>query len=232
MASTVKKSAAELVGTFVLVLLGCGAIVSVNSIGSLPVFFVFGLAFIAMAFAIGDVSGCHLNPAVSLGMLLCGRISIVDFIGYVIGQTVGAFGACGLIYYIEYAINSKTYAGASSIVVDQFGQTETTKMATPAIFVVEMVITFIFVLVFLKATRKGSCMKRSGIGIGLAYIALSIFAMPLTGASMNPVRSLAPAVFAGGTALSQLWIYIIAPLVGAVIAAVVARFVFEGEAEE
>jgi len=211
-----KRYFSELIGTMVLVLMGCGAAVFAgasqpfSSVGTLGVAFAFGLSIVAMAYSIGKVSGCHINPAVTLGMLISKRISGKDAGFYMLFQVIGAILGSAILYILAKDSGSATtLTGANGY-----------SNVLPA-FVAETVFTFIFILVILGVTSKGAANNFAGLAIGLTLVLIHIVCIPITGTSVNPARSIGPAIFQGSEALSQLWLFIIAPFLGAVIAAVV-----------
>ena len=215
-----KKYLAEMIGTMVLVLMGCGSAVFAGavqpfaSVGTLGVAFAFGLAVLTMVYTIGKISGCHINPAITLGMLLSKRISGKDAGMYMVFQVIGAIIGSSILYILAKDSGSvTTFTGAN-------GYTN----VLPA-FVAETVFTFIFLLVVLGSTSKGA-----NIAIGLALVLIHIVCIPITGTSVNPARSIGPALFQGGEALSQLWLFIVAPFLGAAIAAVVWKGIDTEEA--
>lgn len=214
-----KKYAAELIGTMVLVFMGCGSAVFLGAAspgGHLAVAFAFGLSIVAMAYVIGNVSGCHINPAVSFGLFLDKRISLTDFIGYVIAQVIGAIiGALLLKLMVGFGITDMTGALGSNGIGNAGG--------FGGAIVIEIILTFIFVLTILGVTADSSKGAVAGLAIGLTLTFVHIVGIPLTGTSVNPARSIGPALFAGGDALVHLWVFIVAPLVGAAIAAVVYK---------
>jgi aquaporin Z len=213
-----KKYFAECIGTCVLVLFGCGtAVVSGGNIVLTAL--AFGLAIVAMAYAIGDISGCHVNPAVSLAMLISGKLSIRDFCGYVVAQVAGAFAGAGLLYMIL----SNTELTTVALGYNGYGALSSTHITLLGAFVVETVLTFVFIYTILGVTSKESNGSVAGIVIGLTLTFVHAIGINLTGTSVNPARSLAPAVLAGGQALSQVWVFIVAPFVGAVLAALVYK---------
>lgn len=221
MASSIKKYCAEFIGTAVLVFMGCGAAVFLGAAvggGHLAVALAFGLSIVAMAYVIGNVSGCHINPAVSLGALLDKRIGGKDFICYVISQVLGAIAGAGLLF----ALSSITG-------VDHTGALGTNAVANAGGIggglVVEIVLTFIFVLTILGVTADSSKGNVAGIVIGLTLTFVHIVGIPLTGTSVNPARSIGPALFAQGQALSDLWVFIVGPFIGAALAACVYKLV-------
>lgn len=213
-----KKYIAELIGTCVLVLFGCG--VAVVSGGNLvATALAFGLAIVADAYVIGNISGCHVNPAVSLGMLIDGRIGPRDFLGYIVAQFIGGFLGAFLLYTILIG----TDLGAASLGANGYGAASATNISVGGAFLVEVILTFVFVYTILGVTadpKKGSV---AGIVIGLTLTFVHLIGINLTGTSVNPARSLGPALLLGNVALEQVWLFIIAPLVGAVVAALVYR---------
>jgi MIP family channel proteins len=221
-----KKYIAEMIGTMVLVLLGCGSAVFNGGVGTtaqvLTVAFGFGLSVVAMAYAIGGVSGCHINPAITLGCLLTGRISGKDAGMYMLFQVIGAIIGSTILYALVqgYAVDPNgTFTGAN-------GYSDSTTTVTA--FLAEAIFTFIFVLVVLGVTdsKKGTP-GFGGLAIGLSLVLIHIVCIPITGTSVNPARSIGPALFEGGTALSQLWLFIVAPFVGAACSALVWKAVGE-----
>lgn len=204
-----KKYLAEFIGTFVLVVFGCGSAVSGNT--NLAVAFAFGLSIVAMAYSIGNISGCHVNPAVSLGFLLAKRMSLKDFVAYVIAQCLGAIAGAGVLC-LFFGSNEKLGANG-------YGSASALGVSAGVAFIVEVVLTFTFVLTVLGVTSRDY--KCAGLVIGFTLTLIHIMGIPFTGTSVNPARSLGPALLSGGIALKQLWVFILAPLVGAAIAAFV-----------
>ncbi|MFZ1662137.1 MAG: aquaporin [Paracoccaceae bacterium] len=204
-----KKLIAEVIGTFILVFFGTCAIVYMGTdIGKLGIGMAFGLGVVAAAYGIGSISGAHLNPAVSLGMVTAGRMSVGDFIGYVVAQVIGAILA---IIVIKIMGTPDGGLGATTV-----GATGTT-----AAFIFEAVATFLFVTVILGATASnGGAGALAGLAIGLTLVVIHLAGINVSGSSVNPARSLAPAIFLGGDALAQMWLYIIAPLAGGAVAGV------------
>jgi aquaporin Z len=217
-----KKYLAELVGTMVLVLLGCGAAVFAGvaqpfaPVGTLGVAFAFGLAVVAMAYSIGKVSGCHINPAITLGVWMSGRMKGRDAAMYMVFQVLGALVGSAIRWALACGSGSTTTLTGATAFADG---------ALVRALITEVVFTFIFVLVVLGVTSEGANNKFAGLAIGLALVLIHIVAIPITGTSVNPARSIGPAVFeaVGGSmkALSQLWLFILAPLVGGALAACV-----------
>ena len=220
-----KKYLAEMIGTMVLVLMGCGSAVFAgtvqpfSSVGTLGVAFAFGVAVLTMVYTIGKISGCHINPAITLGMLLSKRISGKDAGMYMIFQVIGAIIGSSILFILAKDSGSTTTLTGANGYHD----------LVPA-FVAETVFTFIFLLVVLGSTSKGANTKFAGIAIGLALVLIHIVSIPITGTSVNPARSIGPALFQGGEALSQLWLFIVAPFLGAAIAALVWKGINTEEA--
>ena len=220
----IKKCAAEFVGTAALVLLGCGAAVlaGFNVIGQEGIAWAFGLAIVAMAYGIGPVSGCHINPAVSFGFWVAGRMPTKELIPYVIAQCAGAIVGAGLLYVI--ASGSPDYALAvNGLGQNGYGIGSPGGYAMMACFVFEVVATFLFLVTILGATQPGDSLAVAGIAIGLTLAVIHIVGIQITGVSVNPARSLGPAVWVLGTSLSQLWMFIVAPLIGAALAGLAFR---------
>lgn len=220
-----QKYVCELIGTMVLVLFGCGsAAIAGSTLGTLGIAFAFGLSIVAMAYVIGDVSGCHINPAVSLGMLIDGRMDVKDFIGYVVAQCIGAIIAIAILAFL---INSANLGGYMVIGLGQNGFDAASKIGINmgGALVAEIILTFVFVFTVLGVTASTKNSKIAGLVIGLTLAFVHIMGIPITGTSVNPARSLAPALFMGGTALSQVWVFLLAPLIGGALAAIVYKFV-------
>ena len=225
-----KKYIAEFIGTAVLVGGGCGTAVALTALGYggkntgfvVAVALAFGLSIVAMAYSIGNVSGCHINPAVSLGVLINGGMSFTDFVGYVIAQLCGATAGASIIWMVmgtNANLGSNGYGGkVGESVIGGFQAG-----------VIEVVLTFIFVLAILGVTSKVENGKIAGIVIGLTLVFVHLIGIPFTGTSVNPARSFGPAILQGDIALRQLWVFIVAPLVGAAIAGVVHRFVLNSK---
>jgi aquaporin Z len=225
---TIRKYVAEFIGTAVLVIFGCGSAVAANalldaqgvvvplSFSTLLIAFAFGLVIVAMAYSVGNISGCHINPAVSLGMLVAGKMSVTDFIGYVIAQFLGGIAGAAVLMGIlggtDYGLGTNGY-GESSAMDASMAQA----------IAIEVVLTFVFVFTILGVTSKVQNNAVAGLVIGLTLTLVHIFGVPFTGTSVNPARSLGPALFMGGDALTQVWVFIVAPLIGAAIAALVFR---------
>lgn len=220
-----KKYVAEFIGTLVLVLFGCGsAAIAGQTLGTLGIALAFGLSIVAMAYAIGDISGCHVNPVVSLAMLLSKRMSLKDFTGYVLAQVLGALAGSGILMFIVQCFSSsisQTGLGANG-----FAAASAVQLSMTGAIVVEIVLTFVFVMTILGVTSNEKTSHMGGLVIGLSLTFVHIMGIPLTGTSVNPARSLAPAIFLGGEALSQVWVFIVAPLIGAALAALVFQYLY------
>jgi aquaporin Z len=218
-----KKYLAELVGTFILVLFGCGtAVIAGDKVGILGIAFAFGLALIAAAYGIGPISGCHINPAVSLGVCIAGRMSIRDMIGYWVGQFVGAILAAWVLLVI--AVGTAGYnLAANGLGQDGWGPGYQGEYNLQSAILFEFVATLIFVIVILGSTHKTAPPGFAGLAIGLTLVAIHIFGIHITGVSVNPARSLGPALFAGGNALKQVWLFLVIPSVGGIVAGLLFR---------
>ena len=228
MIENIKKYAAELIGTMILVLMGCGSAMFLGcdtAGGHLAVALAFGLSIVATAYIIGNISGCHINPAVSLAMLINKKLSVTDFIGYVISQIIGAFAGAGLLKLI---LSLGADSGLKDLTVAEdltggLGANGIANVGVAGAIVVEIILTFIFIFTIIGVTSDESKGGVAGIVIGLTLTFVHIVGIPLTGTSVNPARSIGPAVLAGGDALSNVWIFIVAPLIGAALAAVVYK---------
>ena len=206
------KYIAEFIGTFVLVFFACGTAAVLKCNGAEPnaaylmTALAFGLVIVAMAYSIGNVSGCHINPAVSIAMLVSGKMSLKDFGGYVAGQFLGAIAGAGCL---ALTIGADSGLGVNGLFNGNIG----------ASLVIEIVLTFVFVLAILGVTSKPEFGSVAGIVIGLTLVLVHIFGIHFTGTSVNPARSFGPALFVGGDALANVWVFLFAPLVGGVLAA-------------
>jgi aquaporin Z len=210
-----KKYLAELVGTFFLVFFGVGvAVVAGAQVGIIGIAFAFGLGLVAAAYAIGPISGCHINPAVSLGAWVAKRITTTELFGYWIGQFIGAIIASWVVYVIASGVNGGYTLAASGLGQNGWGPSYQGGYNLTSAIVYEFFATMLFVLVFLGSTQKASPAGFAGLVIGATLIAIHLLGIHITGTSVNPARSLGPALFAGGTALSQLWMFLIIPLLG------------------
>jgi len=232
---SLKKYFAELLGTFTLVLFGCGSAVIAGAnmegippsgIGLLGISLAFGFSVVVMAYAIGPISGCHINPAISISMMVAGKLSLKDTVGYIIAQCIGAIIASGVLYLLvsgkpgfslgEYALGSNGW-----------GENYLGKYSTLSAFLGELVFTFLFLMVIFGTTSQNANPNMAGLAIGFTLVLIHLVLIPITGTSVNPARSLGPAVFAGGKALSQLWLFWMAPILGGILAALTWKFGFE-----
>jgi len=212
---------AELIGTMVLVLMGCGsAVIGSYYIGNLGIAFAFGIAVLAMVYAIGGVSGCHINPAISISMLVARKISAKDTVLYVVFQCVGAIIGAGILYAIATG-NSSFNLAVSGLGQNGYGNASPAGYSLVSALIAEIVLTFIFVLVVHGSTHERVPKGFAGLSIGMSLVLIHLVGIPITGTSVNPARSLGPALFVGGTALSQLWLFIVAPIIGGILAALV-----------
>lgn len=219
-----KKYVCEFIGTAVLVLFGCGsAAIAGGTLGTLGIALAFGLSIVAMAYVIGDISGCHINPAVSLAMLINKKMTVKDFALYVVSQVLGAIAGIGILYSI---INlSGLNIADTGLGANGFGEgISAVDLNMIGAIIVEIILTFVFIYTILGVTSDDKKSSVAGIVIGLTLAFVHIMGIPLTGTSVNPARSLAPALFLGGKALSQVWVFIIAPFVGSALAAVTFKF--------
>ncbi len=215
-----KKYLAEMIGTMVLVLMGCGSAVFAGSVtgtvgagvGTIGVALAFGLSVVAMAYTIGNISGCHINPAITLGVYLSGRMKGKEAVMYMLFQVIGAVIGSAVLYAL---VSTGNHNGPTATGANSFSDN-----AMLQAFIAETVFTFIFVLTVLGTTsEKYGAGNLAGLAIGLTLTLVHIVCIPITGTSVNPARSIGPAIFEGGVALSQLWLFIIAPFVGAALSA-------------
>jgi aquaporin Z len=226
----VRKYIAEAFGTAVLVLLGCGS-VTLGNLGGLlgsgqavaplalfPIAFAFGLTVTAMAYCIGPVSGCHINPAVTAAVWSSGRMSTQDAIGYVVSQIVGGIVGAGLLYLILAGKGGGYEIATGGLGQNGWGAGYLGGYSVASAFISEVVLTLIFTAVILGATSKAGTTQFAGAAIGLTLAVLHVVFINVTGVSANPARSIGPALFVGGTALSQLWLFIVAPVIGGLLA--------------
>lgn len=225
-----KKVVAEFIGTFWLVLGGCGSAVLAAAfpevgIGLLGVSLAFGLTVLSMAFAIGHISGCHLNPAVSIGLWAGGRFSTKDLVPYIVAQVVGAIGGAGVLYVI--ASGQAGFSLAGGFASNGFGAHSPGGYTMMAALVTEIVMTMIFLFVIMGSTDKRAPQGFAPIAIGLALTLIHLISIPVTNTSVNPARSTGVALFVGDWAVAQLWLFWVAPIVGAVLGALIYRFISE-----
>ena len=220
-----KKYLAELVGTFFLVFFGVGtAVIAGDKVGVLGIAFAFGFGLIAAAYGIGPISGCHINPAVSLGVFTAGRLGFKDLIGYWVGQFLGAILGAWVISLIATNLLGGYNIAVNGLGQDGWGPGYQAGYGMGAAFIFEFVATMVFLIVILGATQKAAPAGFAGLVIGITLTAIHILGIRITGVSVNPARSLGPALFVGGQALSQLWLFFVAPLLGGLIAGLLFRF--------
>ena len=222
-----KRFAAEFVGTFWLVLGGCGSAVLAAAfpgvgIGLLGVALAFGLTVLTMAFALGPISGGHFNPAVSLGLAVSGRVKYADVIPYVIAQVLGAILAAALLYLIASGKAGVDLSGG--LASNGYGEHSPGQYSAGSAFITEVVMTFMFLFIILGSTDRRSATSFAPIAIGLALTLIHLISIPVTNTSVNPARSTGPALIVGGWALAQLWMFWVAPLIGAALAGVTYRW--------
>lgn len=218
------KMIAEFIGAFTLVLFGCGAAViagadGATGIGLAGISLAFGLALIGMAYGIGPVSGCHINPAVSLGVMLSGRMNAAEMIRYWVAQVAGAIAAA----LVLKAIASGTASYSGGLGANGWGPGYLGEYSLVAAFTFEAVATFLFLVVILGATGRGAPSQFAGLAIGLTLVVIHLVGIKITGVSVNPARSIGPALFSGAAAISQLWLFILAPALGAAVAGLLFR---------
>ncbi len=214
-----KKYAAEFVGTFVLVFGGCGsAVLAGEKIGFLGVALAFGLSLLAMAYTIGPISGCHINPAVTLGLFLSKKMPASDVAGYVAAQILGAILAAGLLLVIVKGGPNGYDPAVGGFAANGYGDHSPGNYSLAAAFLTEVILTFFLVFTVLGTTDIKAPVGFAGIPIGLVLVLIHLVGIPVTNTSVNPARSISQAVFVGGWALAQLWLFIVAPLIGAAIA--------------
>lgn len=218
-----KKCTAEFIGTFVLVFFACGTAAVVgcsaeNGTGYLLTALAFGLVIVAMAYSIGNISGCHITPAVSIAMLVSGKLSVKDFIGYLIAQFAGATAGANVLMAF---VGKESGLGANALYEGNIALS----------ILIEIILTFVFVIAILGVTSKIENSAVSGIVIGLTLTLVHILGISFTGTSVNPARSFGPALFVGGDALANVWVFLVAPLVGGVLAALVYKFLDSKKAE-
>ncbi|HEX4818963.1 MAG TPA: MIP family channel protein [Acidimicrobiales bacterium] len=231
---SVRKLAAEFVGTALLVIFAVGAATlsfgfgltgSSTSAGVITTAMAFGLVLAGLAYALGPVSGCHVNPAVTMGFLLARRISTRDAIGYWVAQFAG--GIAGAVILWGVFESSTQYTKSTGLGTDGYDSHSMIHLGVGGAFIAEVILTFLFVLVVLQVTKHVQTAAVAGLAIGLALATVHLFGIPLTGTSVNPARSLGPALVVQGDALNQVWLFIVAPLIGGAIAALASVFFVE-----
>lgn len=248
--SLIKRCLAEFIGTFWLVLGGCGSAVLAAAyttdtakisestvfplgIGLVGVSLAFGLTVLTMVYAIGHISGAHLNPAVTFGLFAAKRFrGGADLLGYIVAQVLGAIAAAGLLYLIASGKAGFTLTGSNPLATNGFGTHSPGGYPLVTCFITEIVMTFMFLMVILGATDRRAPQGFAGLAIGLALTLIHLITIPVTNTSVNPARSLGPALFAGGELLGQVWLFWLAPILGALLAGWVYSFVFSEAAQE
>ena len=221
-----KKLVAEFIGTFWLVLGGCGSAILAcnfpgNGIGFIGVSIAFGLTVVTMAYAIGHISGCHLNPAVSIGLWMGGRFDAKDLGPYIISQVLGAIAGAGVLYVIASGTAGFEIGDFAS---NGYGDHSPGKFSMVAALVCEVVMTFLFLFIILGSTHSKAPKGMAGLAIGLGLTLIHLVSIPVTNTSVNPARSTSQAIFAQGWAIEQLWLFWVAPIAGAILAGVVYKF--------
>ncbi len=234
-----RKLAAEFLGTLVLVVIAVG--VATESFGFklfglsyaagvVATAMAFGLVLVALVYAIGPISGCHVNPAVTLGFIAAGRMKLAEGVAYLVAQFAGGIVGAYLLYWM-FTTSSLYRKSIEGLGTDGYGKQSHLLVSQGGAFLIEVVLTAIFVLVVLFATHKAAIQGAAGVAIGFALVFVHLIGIPLTGTSVNPARSLGPALVVGGTALSQVWLFIVAPLVGALVAAIIHLMLAERSEE-
>jgi aquaporin Z len=219
-----KKYFAELVGTFILVLFGCGtAAVAGDKVGIVGIAFAFGLSLIGAAYGIGPISGCHINPAVSLGVCVAGRLSVKDMLGYWAGQFLGAILAAAVLAAIISGVGGGYDIASRGLGQNGWGPGYQGEYSILSALLFEFVATLIFVIVILGSTQKSAPAGFAGLAIGISLVMIHLLGIHITGTSVNPARSLGPALFVGGTALAQLWLFLLVPSLGGAVAGLLFR---------
>lgn len=231
-----RKLLAELLGTALLVIFGVGTATIMfgfgltgdnQAVGVVATALAFGLVLLVLAYVIGPVSGCHVNPAVTAGFVVSGRMQPVEAAGYWLAQIAGGVLGAGVLAATLRSASS--HADGVGLGANGYGENSMIGIGAVGALVVEVILTFAFVLVVLVATRKDAWPHVAGLAVGFGLVLVHVFGIPLTGTSVNPARSFGSAVFAGGDALSQLWVFLLAPVVGGVLAALVANYFYRSE---
>lgn len=228
--NSTKKYFAEGLGTFALVLFGCGAAViaggaigATSGLGLLGISLAFGLAVAVMAYTIGPISGCHINPAISIAMMVAGKLSTKETFGYIISQCIGAIAAAGVLCVIAAGVTGYSGLGDWALGSNGWGPGYFGEYSMTSALIAEFVFTFLFLMVIFGTTAKNASPAMAGLAIGLSLALIHMVVIPITGTSVNPARSLGPALLSGGIALQQLWLFIVAPIAGGVFAALVRK---------
>ncbi len=221
-----KKQLAEFIGTFWLVLGGCGSAVLAAAYPDLGIGFVgvslaFGLTVLTMAYAIGHISGCHLNPAVSIGLWMGGRFDKSELVSYIIAQVLGAIAGAGVLYLIA---SGKPGFETGGFAANGYGEYSPGGYSMTAALITEVVMTFAFLIIILGSTHSKAPKGMAGLAIGLGLTLIHLISIPVTNTSVNPARSTSQAIFAGDWALGQLWLFWVAPIIGAILAGIVYKY--------
>ncbi|HTJ11286.1 MAG TPA: aquaporin Z [Dinghuibacter sp.] len=223
--SLLQKCLAEFFGTFVLVLMGCGSAVLAGShVGFLGISFAFGLSVVGMAYAIGHVSGCHINPAITISMWVTRKLPAADTLGYVVAQILGGIVGAAVLYFLASGKADYSLA-ANGLGANGLGDASPDHYSLATGLVAEFVFTCIFLVVVHGSTSKNNTTPIAGLGIGLTLTLIHIVGIPLTGVSVNPARSIGPALFVGGQALKDLWVFIVAPIAGGLLGGAIWKVV-------
>ena len=227
-----QKYLAEFLGTFTLVLIGCGsAVIAGGHITFTGISFAFGLTVLAMVYAIGPISGCHINPAISIAMLVAGKMKGKDCLMYVIAQCLGAIVGAAILLAIASGLHGYSRA-VTGLGANGYGDYSPAGYSLAACFLAEVVLTAIFLFVIFGATSKNAPKGFAGLAIGFSLVLIHLVGIPITGTSVNPARSLGPALLQAGHALSQVWLFIVAPILGAILAALIWKLFFDSGPEE
>jgi aquaporin Z len=224
-----RKLVAEFLGTLILVVIAVGVATETFGFklfglsfaaGVVATALAFGLVLVALVYAIGPISGCHINPAVTLGFISSGRMKLVEGVSYLVAQFAGGIAGAYLLYWM-FTTSPLYHKSVQGLGTDGYGFKSKLLVSQGGAFLIEVVLTAVFVLVVLFATHRAAIQGAAGVAIGFALVMVHLIGIPLTGTSVNPARSLGPALVVGGTALSQVWLFIVAPLVGAIVAALI-----------
>jgi aquaporin Z len=235
-----RKLAAEFLGTMILVVVAVGVATETFGFklfglsfaaGVATTALAFGLVLVALVYAIGPISGCHVNPAVTLGFIASGRMKLAEGVAYIVAQVAGGIVGAYLLYWM-FTTSPLYKKSVQGLGTDGYGKESHLFVSQWGAFLIEVVLTAIFVLIVLFATHKAAIQGAAGVAIGFGLVIVHLIGIPLTGTSVNPARSLGPALVVGGTALSQVWVFLIAPLVGAIIAAVIHLVVADRTKDE
>jgi aquaporin Z len=236
----IKKLLAEFVGTAMLVVVAVGVATESfgfklhglsYSAGVVATAFAFGLVLVALVYAIGPISGCHINPAVTMGFLSTGRMKIQEGLAYMVAQVAGGIAGAYLLYWM-FTTSALYHKSVQGLGTDGYGSASDLHVSQGGAFLIEVVLTTVFVLVVLFATHRAAIQGAAGVAIGFALVMVHLIGIPLTGTSVNPARSLGPALVVGGTAMSQVWLFIVAPLVGGIVAAIIHLLIADRSKDE